>query len=88
MVKNPPANAGAADSNSGSADPLEEAVAAHSSIPAWEIPWTEKPGGLQSLGSQSRTRVSTHTLVLDARGNGTHFSREAGHSKCCIGVNH
>ena len=29
-----------------------EEVATHSSIPAWEIPWTEEPGGLQSMGSQ------------------------------------
>ena len=33
-------------------DPLEKAMAIHSSILAWEIPWTEKPGGLQSMGSQ------------------------------------
>ena len=33
-------------------DPLQEGMAAHSSIPAWRIPWTEKPSGLQSLGSQ------------------------------------
>ena len=33
-------------------DPLEEGMAAHSSILAWRIPWTEEPGGLQSLGSQ------------------------------------
>ena len=33
-------------------DPLEEEVAAHSSILAWRIPWTEEPGGLQSMGSQ------------------------------------
>ena len=34
-------------------DPLEEEMAAHSSILAWEIPWTEEPGGLQySTGSQ------------------------------------
>ena len=36
-------------------DPLEEGVATHSSIRAWKILWTEKPGGLQSVGSQSRT---------------------------------
>ena len=34
-------------------DPLEEGVATHSSILAWRIPWTEEPGGLQSMGSQS-----------------------------------
>ena len=33
-------------------DPLEKGVATHSSILAWMIPWTEEPGGLQSLGSQ------------------------------------
>ena len=31
-------------------DPLEKEMAAHSSIFAWEIPWTEEPGGLQSMG--------------------------------------
>ena len=33
-------------------DPLEKEMATHSSIPAWRIPWTEKPGWLQSLESQ------------------------------------
>ena len=32
--------------------PLEEEMATHSSVLGWEIPWTEEPGGLQSLGSQ------------------------------------
>ena len=36
----------------GGEDPLEEEMAAHSSILAWETPWTEEPGGLQSTGSQ------------------------------------
>ena len=35
-------------------DPLEKEMATHSSILAWEIPWTEEPGGLQSMASQSR----------------------------------
>ena len=35
----------------GQEDPLENGMAAHSSILAWEIPWTEGPGGLQSMGS-------------------------------------
>ena len=34
----------------GQEDPLEEGMATHSSILAWEIPWTEEPGGLQSMG--------------------------------------
>ena len=33
-------------------DPLDKGMATHSSILAWEIPWTEEPGGLQSMGSQ------------------------------------
>ena len=32
-------------------------MATHSSVLAWRIPWTEKPGGLLSMGSQSRTRL-------------------------------
>ena len=36
----------------GPEDPLEEGMATHSSVPAWRIPWTEEPGGLQSLGSR------------------------------------
>ena len=33
-------------------DPLEEGMATHSSILAWKIPWTEEPGGLQTMGLQ------------------------------------
>ena len=36
----------------GRKDPLEKETTTHSSILAWEIPWREKPGGLQSMGSQ------------------------------------
>ena len=36
----------------GREDPLEKGQATHSSLPAWRIPWTEKPGMLQSMGSQ------------------------------------
>ena len=55
VVKNLPANAGdARDSNSipGSGRFLGEEMATHSSILAWEIPWTEEPSRLQSMGSQ------------------------------------
>ena len=41
----------------GREDPLEVGLATHSGILAWETPWTEEPGGLQSTGSQSRTRL-------------------------------
>ena len=44
----------------GREDPLEEGMATHSSILAWRIPWTEKPGGLQSLGSQRVTKRLSH----------------------------
>ena len=45
-------------------DPLEEGMATHSSILVWKIPWTEEPGGLQSMGSQrSRTRLSDYYYV-------------------------
>ena len=37
----------------GQEDPLEEGMATHSSILVWKIPWTEEPGGLQPLGSQT-----------------------------------
>ena len=37
-------------------DPLEEGTATHSSI-AWRTPWTEEPGGPQSMGSQSQTQL-------------------------------
>ena len=42
-------------------DPLEKEMATHSSMIAWEIPWTEEPGGLQSMRSQ---RVG-HDLVTE-----------------------
>ena len=38
-------------------DPLERGMATHSSILTWRIRWAEEPGGLQSMGSQSRTRL-------------------------------
>ena len=52
MVKNPPAMQEAQVQSLGREDPLEKEMATHSSILAWRIPWTEEPGGLQSVGSQ------------------------------------
>ena len=70
MVKNPPAVVGdIRDTGSipGVEDPLEEETATHSSILAWETPWTEEPGGQQSNGVvKSRTqlkRLNTHTVT-------------------------
>ena len=48
-------------------DPLEKEMATHSSIHAWRIPWTEEPGRLQSMGSQSQTRLSDFTFTLYIR---------------------
>ena len=52
MVKNPPAIQDTQVQSLGQEDPLEKGVATHSSILAWEIPWTEEPGRLQSMRSQ------------------------------------
>ena len=52
MVKNPLAMQGTRVQSLGQEDPLEKGMATHSSILAWEIPWTEEPGGLQFMGSQ------------------------------------
>ena len=51
-VKNLPAMQEMQVQSLGWEDPLEEGMATHSSILAWRIPWTEEPGGLQSIGSQ------------------------------------
>ena len=50
MVKNPPAMQETQVRSLGWEDPLEKAMATHSSILAWKILWTEEPGGLQSMG--------------------------------------
>ena len=52
MVKNLPAMQDTWICSLGWENPLEEGMATHSSMPAWRIPWTEEPGGLQSLGLQ------------------------------------
>ena len=53
MVKNLPAVQETQVQSLGLKDPLEKDMATHSSILAWRIPWTEEPGGLQSLGLQT-----------------------------------
>ena len=45
-------NAGDADQSLGWEDPLKKEIGTHSSLLAWEIPWTEEPGGLQPMGPQ------------------------------------
>ena len=51
MVKNPPAMQETRVPSLGQEDPLEEERETHSSTLAWRTPWTEEPGGLQSVGS-------------------------------------
>ena len=50
MVKNPPAMLETWVQSLGWDDPLEKGMATHSNILSWRIPWTEEPGGLQSMG--------------------------------------
>ena len=52
MVKNPPANIGDSGLIPGLGRSLKKEMATQSSILTWEIPWTEEPGGLQSMGLQ------------------------------------
>ena len=52
MVKNWPAMQETQIQSLGWEDPLEKGMATHSSILAWRFPWTEEPGGLESVGSK------------------------------------
>ena len=58
QVKNLPAMQETQVLSLGLEDPLEKEMATHSSILAWEIPWTEEPCGQQTMVSQSRTRLN------------------------------
>ena len=51
----------------GREDPLEKEMATHSSILAWRIPWTEEPGGLQSMESQRVGHNEATSLSLSQR---------------------
>ena len=52
MVKNLPVTQEMGVQSLGQEEPLEKGMATHSNVLAWRIPWTEEPGGLQSMGSQ------------------------------------
>ena len=65
LVKNPPAMQETWVQFLGQEDPLDKRMAIHSHILAWEIPWTEEPGRLQSIGLQ---RVG-HDLVTTQQQN-------------------
>ena len=59
MVKNLPAMQETRVQSLGQEDPWEKGMATHTSILAWRIPWTEEPGGLQSMGvAKSQTQLS------------------------------
>ena len=59
-------------------DPLEKGMATHSSILAWRIPWTEEPGGLQSMGLQRvRHPSSTNTFTFTFYSLHHHVHRSA-----------
>ena len=60
----------------GSGNPLEEEMATHSSILTWEIPWTEEPGGLPSMGSQRD--MTEHTARKGGMRVGRHQEEESG----------
>ena len=60
-------------------DLLEKEMATHFSILAWKSPWTEEPGRLQSIGSQSRTQLSDFTSLFLDRGH--HYSDCADYLK-------
>ena len=65
VLKNPPGNKETQETwvqSLGRDDLLEKEMATHSSILAWEIPWTEEPGGLQSMGLQ-KSDMTEHTCM-------------------------
>jgi len=62
MIKNLPAIRKTWVQSLDQEDSLEKEMAAHSSIYAWEIPWTEEPGGLQFMESQSQTQLSNFSF--------------------------
>ena len=63
-------------------DALEEERATHSSVLAWEISWSEEPGGLQSKGSQSQTRLSNWAHAPKVDGPTVHNSHKASEPRC------
>ena len=80
MVKNPPAMQEPQKTqvqSLGQEDPLEEGIANHSIFLPGEIPWTEEPGRLQSIGLQSQTQLkllSIHAIILLDEMVPTHYN--------------
>ena len=65
----------------GGEDPLEKGMATHSSILAWRIPWTEDPGGLQSMGLQ-RVLDTTEQLTLASTIQSNHAAAAKSLQSC------
>ena len=66
MVKSPPAMQETRVQSLGWEDPLQKGMATHSSLLAWRLPWTEEPGGLQSMRLQRAGHdCATNTTLLD-----------------------
>ena len=63
MVKNLPAVQETGVHSLGQEDPLEKRMATYFSILAWIIPWTEEPGGLQSMGREESNMTEQLTLI-------------------------
>ena len=70
-IKNPPANAGDRVLSLGWEDPLEKEMVTHSSILAWEIPWTEEPGGGYNpwgrKESDTTVRLTRTSIALNSK---------------------
>ena len=69
----------------GQKDPLKKEMSTHSSILAWEIRWTEEPGGLQSMGSEESDMTEftyTHTDTDAHAHTHTHTHTHKGVAKC------
>ena len=91
MVKNLPAMRETRVQSLGQEDPLEKGMGTHSRIFAWRIPWTEEPGGLQSMESQrvgcdwttnTHTHTHTHTHTRE-RGHGEDMTAAVRDWKVC-----
>ena len=87
MVKNLPAMLETRVQSLGQEDPLEKRMATHSSILAWRIPWTEDPGGLQSMGGGHKESDTTERLTPEAlRGSPTLKSTPQSQSTCFFSI--
>ena len=78
-VKNPPARQETRLRFLGWDDPLEKKMATHSSILAWETPWTEDPGGLQTMGTVARQTLLSMELSRQESWSGLPFSSPGDH---------